>query len=82
MNKLYDFVKKHSVAGCLLGLLAVAGACDHDSIDSYDMSTSYIYILISPIRLIRMERRRLTVKTVSPILLRLTQKRLQTLRSM
>lgn len=44
MNKLYDFVKKHSVAGCLLGLLAVAGACDHDSIDSYDMSTSYIYI--------------------------------------
>ena len=43
MNRLYDFVKKCCGAGCLLGILVLAGACDSDSIDSYDTSTSYIY---------------------------------------
>lgn len=43
MNRLYDFMKKCRCAGWLLGLLVVAGACDSDSIDSYDTSTSYIY---------------------------------------
>lgn len=44
MNRPYKFIKKHSTACWLLGLLAsVVTSCDNKDIDSFDMSTSYIY---------------------------------------